>query len=1859
MKTLPWKKVALAAVVLVVFVGGVFYFTKSKGSKPAEAFINPAFGQYISSFTSGVIASGSSVRILLAENAVDSSFVGQESSVSLFDFKPSVKGKTVWLDQRTVEFRPDARMNPGHVYEVEFFLSKLINNLPNELKTFEYSFQVIRLNFEVSIDNVKPYVKTDLKRQKVEGTLSTSDFADNDAVEKTMRATQEGKALKVSWTHQNEGRQHAFVIEEVERKEAPSKVSLEIEGKSLSVEQNDSREIEIPALGDFKVTNVRVEQSSNQHVVIQFSDPLNEKQNVEGLITINDVSSLDYEIRDNEIKVYPPVRQTGTKTLTVEAGVKNILDYKLKESGTFDLVFEQVNPAVRFSGKGTILPSTDGLILPFEAVNLKSVDVQIVKIYEKNVLQFFQVNDYDGSSELRRVGKPVLNKTISLENSGLNDFGKWNRFTLDLASLVNTEPGAIYQVRIGFRRSYVTFACAEGEDPGSVSSGQAFPEVESDTDASNETSYWDSYEQYYYDEDYDWDQRDNPCHSSYYHSGRTIKRNVLASDLGLMVKRGGDGNTHVFVNDLKTTSPLAGVTIDVYDFQQQVIGTATTANDGKAVINSKGAPFALVAKNGNQRGYLKLFDGEALSISNFDVGGEKITKGLKGFLYGDRGVWRPGDSLFLTFILQDKMNLLPENHPVVLELQDPQGQVANRLVRSSGENGFYNFATATRSDAPTGGWTARVKVGGAEFTQPIKIETVKPNRLKINLDFGVEKIIAGNANVSGKLQINWLHGAPGRNLKAQFEVVLTPGETKFARYPDFTFEDPSQRFTSEVQTIFEGSVDEEGKAQINATLQPVEGAAGVLNAVFRGKAFEESGNFSVDRFSLPYYPFESFTGIRLPAGDKARGMLLTDTTHTVDIVTIDAEGQPVSRNNIEVALYKLNWRWWWDTGNENSTYLASGYATLLQTGTAKTTNGKGNWKFKVLYPDWGRYLVRVYDPVSGHGSAKIVYIDWPGWAGRARQGADGATMLSFASDKPAYNIGEKASVVIPGSGEGRALVSIENGSRVIESYWVETKKGDNPFSFDITRDMTPNIFVHITSLQPHSQTVNDLPIRTYGVIPIQVEDPETHLEPVIDMPDVLEPGKEVTIKISEKTKRKMTYTIAMVDEGLLDLTRFKTPDPWKRFYAREALGVKTWDLYNDVMGAFGARLERLLAIGGDDEMKGKDDDAKANRFKPVVKYFGPFTLDGGSAAHSFTMPQYIGSVKTMVVAGYEGAYGSTEKATPVRKPLMVLATLPRVLGPDEKVKLPVTLFAMEKSIKNVRVEVKSTGPIQTINASQTVAMTGSDMTVEFDLSVKSLLGIGKVEVTATSGSFTATDVIEIDVRNANPPVTRVVEGLLEATKTWSGNVTPVGMQGTNSAVLEISSMPPINLGQRLRYLIQYPYGCVEQTTSSVFPQLYLGDIKPLTQNESAVMQKNVRAGIERLKTFQGRDGGFTYWPGAQDYDSWSSTYAGHFLIEAETKGYFVPTEMIRRWKKFQKNRAQDWRKNQEYSSSEIIQAYRLYALALAGDPEMGAMNKLREQGNLPTTAAWMLAAAYAKAGQVEAAKTLIAKLPTMVKPYQEMSYSYGSDERDKAIILETLTLLGDRTKGFELLKDISASLSDQQSWMSTQTIAWCLKSAANFVRQGERGDLKFTYTYNGKDVSASTELPIAQVELPVDGVKAAALKVQSESKGTLFVRLITEGTPTRGEEKEENANLNISVSYADTDGNPLDVTSLQQGTEFIASVTISNPGTKGSYKNLALNQIFPSGWEINNLRLDDSEERLKGDIPTCQDIRDDRVYTYFDLPSTQRKTFQVLLTATYAGSYYLPAVSCEAMYDRTVYSRTIGQVVEVTKQISE
>ncbi len=605
-----------------------------------------------------------------------------------------------------------------------------------------------------------------------------------------------------------------------------------------------------------------------------------------------------------------------------------------------------------------------------------------------------------------------------------------------------------------------------------------------------------------------------------------------------------------------------------------------------------------------------------------------------------------------------------------MELTNPNNQLAFRKVSSEPVGDIYRFDFVTATDAPTGNWTATAKVGGATFSKTVKIETIKPNRLKIDLSFDKERFSANDRNISADLNVRWLSGAKASNLKAEYELKLTPTKTTFKDYANYTFDDESKDFYSNREVVFQGRVNDAGYTKVNIDLGENNDAPGALTASLYGKVFEEGGDFSISNTTIPYYPYTSFVGLQTPEGDKG-GMLLTDKNHTVNVVTLDAYGNPVSRKGLTVELYKLNWRWWWDASYDNiSNYVGRSYRDPISTTEISTSNGKGTYTLRIDEPEWGRYYVKMTDPVSGHSAGQVVYLDWPGWAGKAKRGGmDGASMLDFSVEKEEYKTGEKIALSIPSTAGNRILVSLETGSEILQTFWVETKDQNTNIAFDATPDMSPNIYVHLTMVQPHGQDKNDLPIRLYGVQSVKVVDPQTVLAPQIKMPKELRPEQAYTIEISEKSGKALAYTIAVVEEGLLDITNYKTPDPWSSFYAREALGIKTWDVYDDVMGAFSGKMDHLLAVGGDGELKPKEEK-EANRFKPVVRFLGPFFLDKGKTAkHNLQMAQYIGSVKTMVIAASDGAYGKAETNTPVKQPLMVLATLPRVAGPGETMKI--------------------------------------------------------------------------------------------------------------------------------------------------------------------------------------------------------------------------------------------------------------------------------------------------------------------------------------------------------------------------------------------------------------------------------------------------------------------------------------------------------------------------------------------------------------------------------------------------------------
>ncbi|TVQ15087.1 MAG: hypothetical protein EA364_03025 [Balneolaceae bacterium] len=1853
--THPYSRIISTFAVAILYMAAILMMSACSRTEPSGGAAQvPA--EFIASHTAGMAGSHDAIRVTLTSDASSKPETGR-----LFTLEPSVRGDVTWENDRTVIFRPSSPLESGREYRVLFSLGD-VAEVPDEYRVVQFGFTTIRQDMDIRVDAVS---LTDEGEFVIRGAVLTADVAVPANVKRVLRAEVDGRELPVLWPAGGDRRNHPFEVAGIGRTSADAMLRMRWDGSSIGATSTGVRETEIPATGRFTLMTTRVIHDQNPHIELTFSGIPDARQNLRGLVRIGESDDLNILVQGNRMRVFYTPGEEEMYTLHLDRGIRN------REGQTLDRAYEErlrlkrVMPAVNLAGRGVILPASERMLIPFEATGLGAVDVRVERIFEDNIPQFLQVNDLGGDRELNRVGVMVFGKTVPLATLGTFDPDKRTTFALDLSRLMEPEPGAIYRVNIGFRAHHRAIACPGETLPGS------FADLDPShwlLNAAEEADWWERTSGYWWPSDYNWMERDNPCSNSYYTRDKWVGRNLLASDLGIIAKGADGGPLEVFVTDLNTTRARAGVDLQFYSAQRRLIGEARTGSNGHARIELPETAALLIATAGESRGYLRLLGGQALSLSAFDVSGSRVQEGLKGFLYGERGVWRPGDSLFVSLIVEDGAGRLPQNHPVVFELRNPEGQVMEKRTVTGGLNGFYSFRTKTDAAAPTGFWSVNAQVGGARFNRSLRVETIRPNRLDINLDLEQDVLKGGNRTLAGTIRSAWLHGAPASGLNTDISLTMSRAPVRFESFPGFMFDDASRTYTSETRQIVEAKLDEQGATIFRYPIPRITEAPGRLTGRMSLRVFERSGNFSTSTGQFDYYPYTHYVGLKLPESDRMTGGLQQNREHELEIVTVDAEGRPAARQDLRITIFELGWRWWWqEPGDGSGLYVSTRNLEPMARMTVNTgRDGKATAKF-TIGDIYGRILVRVEDPQGGHSASDMAYIAYS-WQEGATD--DGPARLALSTDKESYRSGERARITFPSAAGSRALVSLETGSQILRTFWVDTQQGETTVDIDTGREMSPNIYAHVMLLQPHGQMINDLPVRMYGVVPVLVEDPQTKLKPVLKMPAEVRPESRFTLNLREEEGRAMTYTVAVVDEGLLSLTNFRTPDPHGHFYAREALGVRTWDMFDLVAGPYTGSMSRILAIGGDREAADVSSEPEITRFRPVVRYLGPFHLAAGrDASHVIDIPNYIGSVRVMVVAGQNGAYGHASGNIPVRQPLMALATLPRVLGPGEQVQLPVTLFTGPATSGSATVDVSTTGNLTIEGESRrNVAMNSSDQkTTRFSLRVPAETGPAEVTTGAELGGERASDRIEIMVRNPNPPVTRVYQTLIQPGEAWE--VTPVlpGITGTNRVTLELSAIVPIDLERRLGSLIHYPHGCLEQIVSAAFPQLYLSNFSEMSPAQTQQTEKNIRDAIERIRRFQTAGGSLAYWPGRQEINEWSNIYAFHFLVEAARKGYSVPDGLRRGLSREIRSKALGWRPGPERNDA-LMQAYRLYVAALDGSPEAGAMNRLREHENMPSAARWRLAAAYQLAGQPEAATAVASGGTRTVETYREWGYTFGSALRDQALILEALSLMDRRTDAADLVQTVSQRLASHD-WLSTQETAFSLIAVARYLEGipvSDRIEAEFRYgdensnkrsdeNSNGHSTgewTVSSSLPLTGI--PLDPVDGSALTVHNRGGGALYGRLIVSGNPLEGEAEPSSNALRLQVRYLNLNGEETDPANLRQGEDLVIETRVTNPGLRGRYSEMALTQILPSGWEIRNTRMDAVAFREVTSTPQYQDIRDDRVLTYFGLAPNETKIFRVMVNASYAGRYYLPSVSAYAMYDESVFARTGGKWVEVT-----
>lgn len=1790
----------------------------------------PPDPEHVHAVSAGLISRKDPVVVVFTRD-LPSAEPGRTLPVSPLRLSPAVAGTTEFLDERTLVFRPAVELPADTVFLAE--VTPAVLGL--DLAPFSFRFRTVPPQVQIE----PGLLRWSTRGYSLDVTLRCLDKETSRDLEKGLRISLAGQPLPVALPVQT-GHIHRLRLDAIPPATVDRELVIHWTNRHLGGQDTRQLSVTLPATGSFRL--IGHEFHPDGPLILSFSQEIAPSQDWMGLLGLQ--VPVRGSVTGGLLEVVP-LGQPWPESFRFEISteLRSLLNQPLEYTAQGQIAnTEQRLPKVEWVGKGNILPPDDAALLPIKTVNLRGVVIEAIQIFDSNAAQFFQVNQIDGSAELVRVGRPVWREAVSLPWTPEHR----NRevvHQLDLRPLTERFRSQFFHIRISFLPNQVEYPIQPNEELAQLTPEDLFPRLSE----SSEPSYWD-----------DWwygssEQGSNPSqrqfYTNFYGEQRIyVSRNVLITHLGLSAKRTVDRNLLVWVTDLRTAEPVSGATIQVLDFQNQLLTQGRTDAQGAFSFRAgEVTPRLIIAEHQGRRSFLRVDEASALSVSHLDVSGDPIDRGLKGFLSGERGVWRPGDTIHLNFILLDLDRTLPPNHPVRLTVKDPSGLPFLSQVQTEGMDGFYSFTFATQPQSPTGNWSAEVTAGGRVFSIRLPVETIVPNRLRANLAFR-QRLLPGPQTLD--LTGTWLHGAPASNLRASLSATFRAKSTQFEGFPGYVFDDPMKSPPAAAQELWSGLLDAQGKTTIRANLPAIPQAPGLLSAQFEVSLAEPSGATSVDRITADYYPFDTFVGMQVPPGDAARGMLLTDTDHPIRLVVVDSEGRPAPRRRIRIELFKLVWRWWWDTSDPAQADFESREShNPVVTQVLDLPQGVGQWTLRVNAPEWGRFYLRATDPSSGHSSGRILYIDWPGWAGRALPGSDGAAVLVMSSDKKSYTVGETAQLAFAGTEGGRALITIEGGGKILRQEWLRTTRETAQFQLRLEPGMAPNVYAHVSLIQPYGNT-NQRPLRLYGSLPILVEDPSTRLQPILESADTFEPQSRVRVTVREASGRPMTYTLALVDEGLLGLTGFRTPDPWATFYRREASLVRHFDLFDFVALPFPMPQAQRIRVGGSGE-SALTGPTSLGRYPPLVRFVGPTRLAGGARnTHEFDIPLYVGAVRLMVVAASQGtAFGKAEKSVTVRKDLMVLGTLPRVLSPGETTDYPVTVFWTGRGAANVTVNVRTTGPASVVGeSSRIIRFSGpGEQTVRFGLNVS---GVGTIRATAAAqdADKVSSHDIEVESRNPNRPTHRVLTGSVPISQSLDLRVEATGGARTDRLTLEISRVIPFDWSRRLISLVRYPYGCVEQVTSAAFPQLYLNRMTVVTPDDAERIRTNVAAAIARLRAYQQPSGAFQYWPGDATVHDWANNYVGHFLLEARRVGYFVEPSVLSAWIGDQKNRAAGYRGNTASQTETRNQAYRLYLLAQAGSPLVPEMNRLREQ-RLDGIGQLLLAAAYQLAGQPIVAQSLSSRANLTVAEYRETSDTFGSALRDRSILLETLCQLQDQVRANDLAREVGQALL-QPGETTTQETAFALVALARYFERFSWGGLAGgSYRWQGETRAFRLdERPMLAIDLEP---RTGLLTVTNTSGVPLFVRVVQETTPPIGQEASVTRGVAAVVSFTDSNNRPLTPDNLPLGTQIRINVQVANL-TPNRLENVALSLPVPAGWELINPRLSGGT----GNPITYQDYRDDRVDSFFSLAPRQNLTLSFTAMVNYAGRFYLPALTLGPMYDPSLQAVLPGRWVVARTQ---
>eukprot|EP01022_Parablepharisma_sp_SALTPOND_P027127 TRINITY_DN6581_c0_g1_i1.p1 TRINITY_DN6581_c0_g1~~TRINITY_DN6581_c0_g1_i1.p1 ORF type:complete len:2719 (+),score=536.27 TRINITY_DN6581_c0_g1_i1:30620-38776(+) len=1490
-----------------------------------------------------------------------------------------------------------------------------------------------------------------------------------------------------------------------------------------------------------------------------------------------------------------------TYTVHMEKGLPALDGAKLMEAKTYKIHMPDLNPSLTFDDTGVFLSKNGLKNIAFTSVNTNKAQVRIDRIYRNNI--YYLLTDYSSGILLNDNYRSHSLARYLGDRVYSKDFEldtPWNdpkQFTINTEEFFPDEPG-LYRVLL------------------------------------SEPNEW-----------------------------QASQRFVLVTDLGIVAKRGVD-DLLVWVASYDDLEVQSDVSVKLLSYQNQTLAEGETDENGVVHFTDLGeefdehSPFLIYAEKGDDLSFL-VFNEFGIDTTGLDVGGVAPSNaGYMGYIYGERDIYRPGETVEGAAILRQADLTTPPSMPLTLKWIDPRGRHMASVSLEMNEEGMAPYSFDVPAYALTGSHTLELTVAeDVVATYEFKVEEFMPDRIKVDINPESGEPQPGE-EFTYTVDSKYFFGPPASGLAVETRVQLMAATFSPKGYEAYSFTDPNKSFDDVELISEEGVLNDNGTAQFKFTVPEGLTPPSALAARVVSRVSERGGRGVSSMQQVPAHAYPRYPGLK----SLGRNGYDPGSEITFEYVVLAPDGQKTDGQQMVAELYKNHWQTVLRrTPSGSFRYYSEREPELLMT---KEVADASSGTFTMVPPQYGSYSVVLRD-ASGAASQVDFYAG--GW-GYSPWAVENAARIELEPDKTEYSPGETASVQVRAPFSGKLLVTVEGGSvHHVASYAMDGNTAQ--VEFPIKEEYGPNVYISAVLVRSAEATEPGKVSRAYGAAPIFVNRGVNHAPVSIYAPDTVRP--KTSMEVTVQTEPGAMVTLAAVDEGILSLISQESPDPFSHFYAKRKLQVESYDTFAMLF----PEVEGVSPIGGGALAKALSKFVNTDslrRVKPVAFWFEPVQADeDGNVIFELDVPEFQGALRFMAVAVKGKHFGSADAQTKVRSPIVITPTLPRFMALDDEIQVPVAVRNDTPGDGEFTVSFNVSGPAE-VDESEIVLdiPKGKEELAVFTLRATGE-GIVSANFTAAGNEEQIESNVELPVRSALPPKTVTDSGVLtEQRKVFPAVDVETFREEDLVREVFIGPSPMVRFTRSLKYALRYPYGCVEQTTTRSFPLLYIADVAAkLDQDlDTRGVPNFIQAGIQRLQSMQVSSGGFSFWPGGHNAYSFGSFYATHFLVEASQAGYSDAEYGLDQALDYMGEKVRDYLDDGDKHLRQMC--YGLYVLALAGRPDKGSMDHIRSYfgSELSSLTGSLLGAAYALTGDREALEQLMGG---HWEKKEDGSYKtetggfLSSSLRDTALQLAVLQRqLPDDPRVVDLVQELVRKL-EADRYISTQETAWSMIALGQFYRSiADEPPFQGSLLVDGEEVArfSSDETLSLTGDKAIQGFKELEIVMDEGFTGPLFYTIRTIGIPQDAAYKPYAQGLEIKRTFYDREGAVLDKENLQQGDLVVLKLDIRSKNA-GRVQNVAMLNMLPAGLEVENPRLESTESLPwldeKSDDADYLDLRDDRVIFFLDLPRSHKQTMYVLLRAVTAGAFKLPPVLAEAMYDPQIAAGTEYGALMVLSDLPE